>query len=320
MFDRTRLHTGENVCTSDGHKIGSITYIGADYLHVPTGFLGLGPDLYIPFSAVDRVEDDTVYLNVSRDDLRAREGTWKQRPTERAPSVTPEELRGKELYTSDNRDIGRVAGVGPDYLEVTTGIAGLGNRLFVPIDAIDRCTRDRCYANVSYDRLQSMGWNQPRRIAAAGGPMPAGRTYRIPLVEEEIEVHRHREQVGEVVIQKDVVEEQRRVDVPVSHEEVRIERHEVDRPVTEERPFERTEREIHIPVYEERVDVEKRPYVHEEIVVTPEQVTREEHVTETVRREVPRVKTTGEADEYVEGEEKLAEDVERKRRERRAGE
>jgi uncharacterized protein (TIGR02271 family) len=198
---------------------------------------------------------------------------------------------------------------------------------------------------MTVDEMKTRGWTT-RPAAAAGGaaaaaaarpaaPVPpeaARGVYRIPLREEEIDISRHREQVGEVIISKEVVEEQRTINVPVSHEEVRIERHMVTGaeeagPITDES----VSQTIRVPVYEERIDVEKHPHVVEEVVVSPEETTRQERVSQTVRREVPRVRTTGQAGDYVEGEEtiegktsdresveRVAEDV-RQEQERRAG-
>src|SRR5438045_578121 len=42
---------------------------GGGYLRVPTGFLGLGREHHIPFSAVQNVEGDRIYLKIGRDEL-----------------------------------------------------------------------------------------------------------------------------------------------------------------------------------------------------------------------------------------------------------
>ncbi len=366
MYDRSQFRRGLDVYDRDGNKIGDISDVGPTYLKISTGFLGLGQDLYIPFSMVDRVNDQGAYLNATKNELTS--GDYSKPPTEAAaagaagatmagstPSaapaqpmsktVTPEDVRGHNLCDVNGKQIGSISGVGRNYFHVVTGLLGLGQDLYVPIDAVDHCSRSCCYLNITADEVRSRDWTTrpaaemtagTERAAAAGRPAEtpraaAGTVYRIPLREEEIEVHRHREQVGEVIVSKDIVEEQRTINVPVSHEEVRIERHDVHGeaenvgPITNESASET----IRVPVYEERIDVEKRPHVAEEIVVSPEETTRQERVTETLRREVPRVRTTGEADEYVEGEESIegkpanerkAEEVDRERRQRRAGE
>jgi len=42
---------------------------GGGYLHVPTGFLGLGTEHHIPFSAIREVSDGNIFLDISKDDL-----------------------------------------------------------------------------------------------------------------------------------------------------------------------------------------------------------------------------------------------------------
>lgn len=351
MAQQYRFRTGADVYSSDGEKIGDISSVGPNYLHVTTGFLGLGGDLYIPNSAVSRVADDKVYLNVSKDRISSM--GWTQKPTEVAGAGTsagtmpaaaagaaglgtiPQQLSGYSLYSSDNHEIGKIYDQGPNYAHVRTGLFGLGGELFVPLSAIDHCTEDRCYLNVPADRISSMGWNRMPAAGAAAGyaaaappvqreaaqaaPRPVAEEEaerRIPLRDEEIEVHKHREKVGEVVIRKDVVEEQRSFDVPVTREEVSIERHTVDRPSEGSIPPAGREEEVaRVPVYEDVVDVEKRQHVHEEVVVSPEDVTTHQRITETVRREVPEVETTGEARKFVHEEREGEELTEEERRE-----
>jgi uncharacterized protein (TIGR02271 family) len=226
--------------------------------------------------------------------------------------ILPGQFTGYKLYSSDNKSIGKISDEGPNYVHVMTGLLGLGPDLFVPRSAIGRCADDHCYLNMTADQVHTMGWDhapteQPAatyREEATAMPISRGavseEVQRIPLRDEEIEVRKHREKVGEVVITKEVVEEQRTIDVPVSREEVTIERHMVDRPTEEALPPVGREAEtVRVPIYEEFVDVEKHARVREEIVVSPEDVTTQERVTRTVRREVPKVETSGEAEKFV---------------------
>lgn len=107
---------------------------------------------------------------------------------------------------------------------------------------------------------------------------------RLRLHEEKLNVDKQEVKTGEVNIGKHVVEEEQTVEVPVTREEVEIER----RPVHDETAagvvFE-DEDSIHIPVREERIEVTKRPIVNEEIVVHKREVEDTETVSETVRRE-----------------------------------
>lgn len=105
------------------------------------------------------------------------------------------------------------------------------------------------------------------------------------LHEERLNVDKERVQTGEVNIGKHVVEEEQTLEVPVSHEEVYIERRAVNDEVAAAGEVLDDGEQIHIPVMEERVEVTKRPVVSEEIVVGKREVQDTEKVRETVRRE-----------------------------------
>ncbi len=113
------------------------------------------------------------------------------------------------------------------------------------------------------------------------------------LREEELDIRKDRVKTGEVVLHKDVVEEQQRVAVPVAHDEVVIERRVLDHapssePITEEET-------VHIPVTAERVEVDKHTVVREEISAHKREVQETENVDEVLHKEVARVETDGEA-------------------------
>jgi uncharacterized protein (TIGR02271 family) len=86
---------------------------------------------------------------------------------------------------------------------------------------------------------------------------------KLQLREEELIARKQSVETGRVGVRTEVISEQRTIDVPVTREEVTIERHAVDR-----RPADRpiAEREtISIPVHEEEVTLEKKAVVYEEV-------------------------------------------------------
>ena len=83
--------------------------------------------------------------------------------------------------------------------------------------------------------------------------------------------------------------------MPVTREEVTIERQPVERRPSD-RPIEETSRTLEVPVREERVEVEKRPVVYEEVGVGTREVTETQSVSDTVRREEARIERQGEAE------------------------
>ncbi len=78
MFDRNSFQHGYTCYSYDNEKIGTISDVGATHFKCDTGFLGLGKDFYIPFTSVDHVEGDRVYLNVSKD--RLNQMNWDRQP------------------------------------------------------------------------------------------------------------------------------------------------------------------------------------------------------------------------------------------------
>ncbi len=120
-----------------------------------------------------------------------------------------------------------------------------------------------------------------------------GRT--VELREEELQAHKQAAQAGEVTLRKDVVTEQRTIDVPVTHEEVAVERHAVDRRPSD-RPIGEGGETVRVPVREEQVSVEKRPVVTEEVEIGKRQVQETKQVSGTVRREEVRVEGQGDVE------------------------
>jgi uncharacterized protein (TIGR02271 family) len=116
----------------------------------------------------------------------------------------------------------------------------------------------------------------------------------VELREEELRVEKERVKAGEVRLRKEVTTEDRTVEVPVTREEVVIER----RPAASGREAGGTideGEEIRIPLMEEEVRVEKTPVVREEVSLRKQQVQDTERVSETVRREEARIDQTGDA-------------------------
>jgi hypothetical protein len=110
--------------------------------------------------------------------------------------ATPDEVRGHCLCDVNGNQIGNISSVGRDYFHVITGLLGLGENLYVPIDAVDHCDGTNCFLSISSDEARSRGWTtRPSaetfagaapRAAAAGQPMtPAepAKEYRIPIQE-----------------------------------------------------------------------------------------------------------------------------------------
>jgi len=114
----------------------------------------------------------------------------------------------------------------------------------------------------------------------------------IELREERLRVDKQPVETGEVRLRKEVVTEHRSIDVPVTREEVVIERHPVAGGQSTAASIGAGE-EIRIPVREEQVRVEKQAVTKEEVSLSKRKMTDTKKVDEEVRREELRVDKTG---------------------------
>src|SRR5436305_7000123 len=114
---------------------------------------------------------------------------------------------------------------------------------------------------------------------------------RLKLREEQLRVQKQPVETGEARLRKDVVSEQQSMDVPVTHEEVYIER----RPGTGQ-PSETAigESETYrVPVREEQVTSSKKTAETGEVAIGKQQVQDTQRVSDTVQREEAHVERGG---------------------------
>jgi uncharacterized protein (TIGR02271 family) len=108
----------------------------------------------------------------------------------------------------------------------------------------------------------------------------------VPLMEERLDISKR---IGEdtTTITKKPITETKTVEVPVTHEEISIERRKPsgEQTYAEQKPV-TSQEEIEIPVKREEIEVNKRPYVKEEVVVKKKPVTETKEVTEEVTSEM----------------------------------
>jgi hypothetical protein len=85
------VRKGMDVCDMNGDKVGTVKDIyersramggtqqmTEGWVHVDSGFLGLGKDLYIPFNAFRDCDNNCCYLNTDKNQID-RMG-WDQKP------------------------------------------------------------------------------------------------------------------------------------------------------------------------------------------------------------------------------------------------
>jgi uncharacterized protein (TIGR02271 family) len=126
------------------------------------------------------------------------------------------------------------------------------------------------------------------------GDVETDETRSLRLREEQLQAEKQRVQSGEVRLHKDVVTEQQSINVPVTHEEVVIERRPASGEAVDTTPIGEGET-IRVPVSEEQVNVTKTPVVTGEVSVGKRAVEETQQVTDTVKREEARLESAGDA-------------------------
>jgi uncharacterized protein (TIGR02271 family) len=114
---------------------------------------------------------------------------------------------------------------------------------------------------------------------------------RLKLREEQLNVQKQPVEAGEARLRKDVVSEQQSIDVPVTHEEVYIERRPgsgqpSDTPIGENETY-------RVPVRDEQVTTSKQTVETGEVAMGKRQYQDRQRVSDTVQREEANVEVSG---------------------------
>lgn len=228
---------------------------------------------------------------------------------------------GNDVYGSDGDKVGTVAEVQPSYIVVEKGFF-FPTDYYIPLSAITQVTDGQIVLNVSKDTALhsgwetipvatndaimtgNRGWDLASEVAAtdqvlggdastafAGAPRHAGYEVTseddlvIPVREEELTATVRETAAGAARIQKRVVTEDRVLEVPVTEEQIRVERRVVDRAVDAADPTAFEEIVIEVPLTQEAVELHKQARVAEEVVVHKEAIQHTEQVHGSVRHE-----------------------------------
>jgi uncharacterized protein (TIGR02271 family) len=211
------------------------------------------------------------------------------------PTINWDEVVKKEARGINNEDLGEVQEIGDTYVLVQKGLINK-DKFYIPKYLAEGYDGNALWFKVSEEEAKSSFVKDSAPSADEysrykTSDIPSDIETRIPVIEERLNVQK-RESSREATITKEPVTEKKTVEVPVTHEEVTIER----RPAGEttstaaEGPVQ-SRQEVKVPLRKEEVDVTKQPYVKEEVSVKKKPVTETRQVTEEVRGE--RVKVSG---------------------------
>ena len=210
---------------------------------------------------------------------------------------------GMDVLDRNGDKIGKAGETNGQFFNVDAGILGT-TEYWVPLEAVTEVQQNAVLLNVNKQEVDSMGWDrrpdEAESRAARDRAATTSDAETLRLREEELRARKTPVETGRVQVGKEVVEEQKSFEVPVSREEVMVERHAVERRPADEPIRDTASQTIDVPVREERLEVEKRPVVYEEVGVGKRATEETQQVSETVRREELRMDKEGDID--VQGE------------------
>ena len=207
----------------------------------------------------------------------------------------------KEARGSDDEDLGEVQETGHDYVLVQKGMINK-EKFYIPKNMAESYDGSALRFNISKEEVKSrfmrdspptgneysssygnVDFTEEQDKSDALQDTATG----IPLREERLNVSKE-ESTEEATVTKEAITETKTIGIPVTHEEITIEKKPPrDRKYTSissESPVD-SKTEIKIPLKKEEVEVIKQPYVKEEVVVKKNPVTKTEQVTEQVTSE-----------------------------------
>ena len=209
----------------------------------------------------------------------------------------------KEARRSNDEDLGEVQEVGDNYILVQRGLINK-DKFYIPKDMVEGYDGEVLRFSISEEVAKSkfLRDSPPTANEGLNAARKAEETI-VPITAERLDASTM-ESTREATITKEPVIETKTVEVPVTHEEISIERRDVREHTIEERPVQ-SKTETKVPLKQEEVQVTKQPYVKEEIIIKKKPITENKTISEQVISEKVSVKNPA-------GEEEVGEDKERK--------
>lgn len=249
---------------SNGEKLGDVQEVFVDdhsgqptFVEIKHGLFGMSSSL-VPLKG-HRLQGEDLQLAFPKDrikdapDVNADEGLTPEEQNRIFEHYGIAGAQDQNEYVADDHRDERHAG--------TTEAAGVAGTT---------AAADRDHADLDRDRVETDRAADDNSIVRS---------------EDQLDVEKEQVQSGKARLRKYVVEDKETVEVPVTREEVRVERTPISEADAENFRGEIGEDEASVVLNEERVDVNKRTVPVEKVSLEKDQVTETERHTETLATE-----------------------------------
>ena len=196
----------------------------------------------------------------------------------------------KEARGINDEDLGEVQEVTQDYVMVQKGLINK-EKYYVPQNEVESYDGNILRFKLSEEEIKSKysGDSPPlTRNTEKDDEEEESESTRVSLVEERLNISKRDVTYKEATLVKELVTETKTVEVPITHEELVVERRPASKSTTSTsdlKPPVTSKEEIKIPLKKEEVEVKKEPYVKEEVVLKKKRVTETKTITEEVKSE-----------------------------------
>ena len=202
----------------------------------------------------------------------------------------------KEARGINDEDLGEVQEVGDTYVLVQKGLINK-EKFYVPQNEVEsydgnilrfKLSEEEIKSKYSGDSPLALNTNTEEDYEEG-----ESESTRVPLIEERLDISKRDVTYKEATLTKEPVTETKTIEVPLTHEELIVERRPASESTTSTsdlKPPVTSKQEIKIPLKKEEVEVKKESYVKEEVVLKKRRVTETKTITEEVKSE--KVSTT----------------------------
>jgi len=214
---------------------------------------------------------------------------------EEARNINWNDVIKKEARGKNDEDLGEVQEVGDTYILVQKGLINK-EKFYIPQNEVESYDGNILRFRLPEEDIKSKYLqDSPPLLSSAHSTngieenqAKQEESESSPLIEEKLNISKREVTYKEATLIKEPVTETKTVEVPVTHEELIVERRppteattsqdELKSPVT-------TKEEIKVPLKKEEIEVKKEPYVKEEIVIKKRRVAETKTITEEVKSE-----------------------------------
>jgi len=196
----------------------------------------------------------------------------------------------KEARGINDEDLGEVQEVTQDYVLVQKGLINK-EKYYIPQTEVESYDGNILRFKLSEEEIKGkyLGDSPPlTRNTGKDDQEEESESTTVPLVEERLNISKRDVTYKEATLIKEPVTETKTVEVPITHEELIVERRPASESTTSKSDLEppvTSKEEIKIPLKKEEVEVKKEPYVKEEVVLKKRRVTETKTITEEIKSE-----------------------------------